>query len=75
MDYSLQTEVILSVTPALGHWATDRPRRRYLPHALRAVIQDMESGWITAFKITLPDEGVISDVAEAKQILARLQQL
>jgi hypothetical protein len=35
----------------------------------------MESGWITAFKITLPDEGVISDVAEAKQILARLQQL
>jgi hypothetical protein len=27
------------------------------------------------FKITLPDEGVISDVAEAKQILARLQQL
>lgn len=47
-------------------------RQRHLPHALQAAIAEMESGEISGFVITVPGNGTITDLAEAKRILDML---
>jgi hypothetical protein len=53
--------------------ATDIPlRQSHLPHAIQAAIAEMEAGQISGFVITVPGNGTITDLEEAKRILAEL---